>query len=127
MTVQSGSIILIKPYISEEWVRGREIQLVKQGFKFILIFFVSACLLTCMLVLAAMIPQSAIKENVQESATYLCEGDLFGEVLEQIESSKIGRYDVSAWDAPSGEGVCSCPWSVSRTHFNLHMVRSFVS
>lgn len=67
-------------------------QMVKNGFKYILIFLGATFLLTGMLVLAARIPQSAIKENVQESAVYLCEGDLFGEVLEQVESSKIDRY-----------------------------------
>ena len=45
-----------------------------------------------MLVLSAGIPQSAIRDNTLESATYLCEGKLFGTVIKNGESSKIDRY-----------------------------------
>lgn len=69
--------------------------MVKHMVKYILTFLGVVFLLTFMLVISAKIPQSAIKENVKESATYLCEGELFGRVVEHVEGSKIDRYSDS--------------------------------
>lgn len=69
--------------------------MVKHIVKYILTFFGIAFLLTCMLVISAKIPQAAIKENVGESATYLCEGELFGRIVEYVEGSEIDRYSDS--------------------------------
>lgn len=67
-------------------------QIVKDGLKYILTFLIITGLLLGLLVLSAMIPQKAIKENVQESAEYLCQGELFGEVVEGVAGSRIDRY-----------------------------------
>ena len=49
-------------------------------------FFVGCLLLT------AMIPRGSIRNHLLESAEYLCEGELFGTVVEGVNSSKIDRY-----------------------------------
>ena len=67
-------------------------QIFKQNIKYAAVFLITVILLTGWLVLAAMIPQSAIQENVLESAEYLCDGELFGTVVEGVEGSKIDRY-----------------------------------
>ncbi|MGN0437303.1 MAG: hypothetical protein ACI4F4_02185 [Lachnospiraceae bacterium] len=66
--------------------------MVKNIIKYIVTFFFVTFLLTILLVLSAMIPQTAIKAHVEESARYLCDKELFGCVIEGIESSKIDRY-----------------------------------
>ena len=55
-------------------------------------FVLTVALLTVLLVLSAMIPKSAIRENVLESAQFLWEGPLFGTAVEGIEGSRIDRY-----------------------------------
>lgn len=55
-------------------------------------FVLSAALLTLLLIVSAMIPQSAIRENVLESAQFLWEGPLFGMAVEGVEGSRIDRY-----------------------------------
>lgn len=67
-------------------------QAVKRGWKYIAVFLITLAALTGALLLSAMIPRSAIRENVQESAEYLCEGELFGTLVDGVESSKIDRY-----------------------------------
>lgn len=67
-------------------------QVVKRGWKYIVVFLITLLVLTGILVLAAMIPRSAIRTNVMESAEYLCEGELFGALVKDVESSKIDRY-----------------------------------
>lgn len=57
-----------------------------------MLFFVAVLLLTACLALTAMIPRSAIQEHVRESAEYLCEGELFGELADGVQGSKIDRY-----------------------------------
>ena len=52
----------------------------------LIICFVSA------LVIAAVIPQKAIKKNIEESADYLCSRNLFFNVLKEADSSRIDRY-----------------------------------
>ncbi|MGN1179732.1 MAG: hypothetical protein ACI4SD_00855 [Suilimivivens sp.] len=64
----------------------------KHGLKYIFIFSVTVAVLAGLLVLSAKIPQSAIKENVQESAEYLCDGELFGLVVDGARGSQIDRY-----------------------------------
>lgn len=91
-------------------------QIIKHCFKYILTFFIIVILLLCMLVLSAVIPRSSIKENVYESAIYLCEGELFGEVIEDVKGSKIDRYADSillaiAYQYDSEQPLTSVMWS----------------
>lgn len=67
-------------------------QIVKTGLKYAIFFVLTAAVLTGLLVLSARIPRAAIRENVQKSAEYLCEGELFGTLNEGVECSKIDRY-----------------------------------
>lgn len=66
--------------------------MVKQGVRYILTFFTVTLLLTCFLVLSALIPKTAIRENIYKSAVYLCEGELFGTLVEGVEPSRMDRY-----------------------------------
>lgn len=91
-------------------------QMLKHGLNYILAFFATTFLLMCMLVLSAMIPRSAIKENVQESAVYLCEGELFGQAVKNVNGSKIDRYADAillaiAYQYDSDEPLTSVMWS----------------
>ena len=56
------------------------------------IFLCGVLVLTLLLVAVACIPRSAIQSNMEKSAQYLCDGELFGKVMEDVESSKIDRY-----------------------------------
>lgn len=67
-------------------------KILKRNLKYPVIFFVMAVLLAMLLALSACIPKSAIKKNVQKSAEFLCEGELFGCVFPGVEGSKIDRY-----------------------------------
>ena len=67
-------------------------QTLRHILKYIVIFLLVAALLTALLVFSACIPKSAIRENILESAQYLCEGALFGTVVDGVEGSKIDRY-----------------------------------
>ena len=77
-----------------------------------MVFFMTVMLLTGILALSAKIPRSAIKENVQESAEFLCEGELFGLVVDGARGSQIDRYADSillaiAWQYDSGHPLRS--------------------
>lgn len=96
--------------------REKNMQMVKCCFKYILVFLIVTVLLLGVLVLSAKIPKSAIKENMQESAVYLCEGELFGMVVEGVNSSKIDRYADSillaiAYQYDSDKPLTSVMWS----------------
>ena len=65
---------------------------VNHALKYIFIFLVTVAVLTGLLVLSAKIPQSSIKKNVQESAEFLCDGELFGLVVDGAKGSEIDRY-----------------------------------
>ncbi len=67
-------------------------QIFGHKIKYLVVFLGTVILLTGLLVLVAMIPQSAIKQNVLESAEFLCEEELFGTVIEGVEGSKIDHY-----------------------------------
>lgn len=67
-------------------------QTLRHALKHIVVFLLVVALLTALLVLSACIPQFAIRENMLESAQFLCEGELFGAVVDGVESSKIDRY-----------------------------------
>lgn len=67
-------------------------QIVKKGLKYTAVFCIAVMILTGLLVLTAKIPRSAIKENVQKSAEYLCEAELFATKIEGVEGSRIDRY-----------------------------------
>ena len=99
-------------------------QMVKSCFKYILVFLIVTVLLLGVLVLSAKIPKSAIKENMQESAIYLCEGELFGMVVENVNGSKIDRYADSillaiAYQYDSDKPLTSVMWS-SYYHTELY-------
>lgn len=72
--------------------REKILRAVKCCVKYISVFLASVALLTGLLVLSAMIPRAAIKENVREAAEYLCEGELFDSVVKGVNGSKIDRY-----------------------------------
>lgn len=55
-------------------------------------FLLAVLLLTLSLVLTAMIPRDAIRENMLESAQFLANRPLFGTVLDGVEGSRIDRY-----------------------------------
>lgn len=91
-------------------------QIAKRCFKYILTFGVTTFFLTCLLVFAAMIPRSAIKANIRESAVFLCEGELFGNMIDNVNSSKIDRYADSillsiAYQYDSDKPLDSVMWS----------------
>lgn len=67
-------------------------QRMRHGLKYIAVFLSAVIVLTGMLTLSAVIPRSAIRENMHSSAEFLCDGPLFGTVLEGVESSRIDRY-----------------------------------
>lgn len=67
-------------------------QRIKDILTYIIFFILAVLTLTGLLVLAAQIPRSAISENMQKSAEYLCEGELFGKLAENVDGSKIDRY-----------------------------------
>lgn len=92
------------------------LQTLKVCVKYIVIFLLVTGVLLLSLVFSANIPQSAIKEQVQESATYLCEGELFGRVVKDVDSSKIDRYADSillgiAYQYDSEHPLASVMWS----------------
>ena len=65
---------------------------VRHFLKYILTFFVTMLFFMGLLLLSATIPKSSIKQNVLDSAKYLCDGKLFGEKLDGIDGSRIDRY-----------------------------------
>ncbi len=94
----------------------KSIQMAKHSLKYILIFLSTVIVLTGMLVLAAKIPQSSIKDNVRESAEYLCQGELFDTVIEGVKGSEIDRYADSilltiAYQYDSEHPLVSIMWS----------------
>ena len=94
----------------------KSIQMAKHSLKYILIFLSTVIVLTGMLVLAAKIPQSSIKDNVRESAEYLCQGELFGMVIEGVKGSEIDRHTDSillaiAYQYDSEHPLVSIMWS----------------
>lgn len=65
---------------------------IKNSFRYIGVFLAAFLILMGVLVLAAKIPQTSIRDNTLESAEYLCAGELFGYMVEDVESSKVDRY-----------------------------------
>jgi hypothetical protein len=65
---------------------------IKHSLKYIAVFLGMVALLTSMLSAVAMIPRSAIQKNMQESAEFLCKGELFDTIVEDVDGSKIDRY-----------------------------------
>lgn len=89
---------------------------VKSSIRYIVTFFLMTILLTGLLVLAAFIPQNAIRGNVRESAEYLCEGELFGTVVDGVKGSEIDRYADSillaiAYQYDADHPLSSVMWS----------------
>lgn len=67
-------------------------QIIKRGWKYIAVFAIAMLVMLGMLMFSAMIPRAALKANMIESAEYLCEGELFGTLTENVEGSRIDRY-----------------------------------
>lgn len=91
-------------------------RIIKDSLKYPAAFLLTLIFLTGLLVASACIPQSALKKNVQESAEFLCEGELFGCVLPGVESSKIDRYADSillgiAYQYDENHPLTSVMWS----------------
>ena len=55
-------------------------------------FLLTAGLCLGMLLLSTQVPRSSIALQMQKSAEYLCEGELFGEVVKDVSGTKIDRY-----------------------------------
>jgi hypothetical protein len=65
-----------------------------------------------MLLLSTLVPRGAIEPRMAASAEYLCEGELFGEAVAGVPSSRIDRYADSillgiAWQLDSGDALRS--------------------
>ena len=58
----------------------------------LILFFTAAFILVMLLVLTALIPREQIRDKTLESAEYLCDGELFGTVIDNVEGSRIDRY-----------------------------------
>lgn len=91
-------------------------RIVKIGLKYMILFAVTVALLTGALVCSALIPRAAIKENVRQSAEFLCEGELFDVAVEGVAGSKIDRYADSillaiAYQYDSEQPLSSIMWS----------------
>ena len=67
-------------------------RILKRSLRYIVIFCGTVALLTGILVLSAMIPRSAIQKNAEESAQYLCEKDVFFDMVGGADGSRIDRY-----------------------------------
>ena len=77
-----------------------------------LCFLLTAALLLGILLLSTLVPRSAIEPQMRQSAEYLCEGELFGEAVKGVPSSRIDRYADSillgiAWQLDSGDALRS--------------------
>lgn len=59
--------------------------------KILTVVLVAFCM-PALLVLSAMIPKEYIRDNMLRSAEYLYESELFGDVIEGIDGSRIDRY-----------------------------------
>ena len=80
------------------------------------VFVITICIMTALLVAVAMIPKSAIRSNLIESADFLCERTQFGEVFIGKKSSMISRYADSvllsiAWNYDDAHPLTSVMWS----------------
>ena len=66
--------------------------MIKKLVKYILIFFITLGVLLGLLLVAAKIPKSAIRENVRASAKYYCETGLFTRKIEGVNASAHDHY-----------------------------------
>ena len=64
----------------------------KSVLRYAALFAGTAALLLLLLLAVTRIPRAAIRDNVLDSARYLCEGELFGTVVEEVNGSRIDRY-----------------------------------
>lgn len=64
----------------------------KTVIRYAVLFSLTAAVLVGLLVLAALVPKGAIRENTRVSAEFLCENPVFFPLVEGIESSTIDRY-----------------------------------
>lgn len=88
----------------------------KRNVKYIFTYALVMGILFLLLVLAAGLPKAYIKENVRESAEYLCERRVFFKKLPGIEGSNIDRYADSillgiAYQYDSEHPLKSVMWS----------------
>ncbi len=90
--------------------------MIKKLFKYSLIFSLTLLVLLGLLILVAKIPQSAIKENVRESASYYCDTGLFVRQIEGVNGSAIDHYADSilvaiAYQYDEDKPLTSVMWS----------------
>lgn len=64
----------------------------KQILTMTVVFAAAAAFMLALLVIAALIPKEKIKDNSLISAEYLCAGEQFGSVIEDIDATCIDRY-----------------------------------
>ena len=64
----------------------------KSAIAKIITVVLAAFCMPALLVLSAMIPKEYIRDNMLRSAEYLYESELFGDVIEGIDGSRIDRY-----------------------------------
>ncbi len=89
---------------------------IKSATAYILIFVLSVILMTGVLVLSAKIPHDSIRANMEESAEYLCEKEVFFNILEGVPASEIDRYADSillniAWNLDGGDALKRVMWT----------------
>ncbi len=85
-------LCLCKKYI-EGFDRRMNIKKIFLTFGYyIALFFISVMILCGLLVLSAKIPVSDIEKNMMTSSEYLVEHDLFDDMINNLDSSKIDRY-----------------------------------
>ena len=91
-------------------------QVLKKGNNYIFTFLITVVCLMGMLVCSAMIPRKMLKDNIEESAIYLCEGELFAYMVDGVNGSKVDRYADSillaiAYQYDSEKPLTSVMWS----------------
>ena len=67
-------------------------KVMKDAFKYISAYIITAAVLVGLLVAVALIPRSSIRENMRRSAELLCRNDVFMRMPGGLEAGKIDRY-----------------------------------
>ena len=88
----------------------------KQIITYILLFIFSVGLCLSLLLLSAKLPKESIRDNMQDSADYLCEKQVFFRMIDGVEASIIDRYADSillnvAWHFDEEKPLESVIWS----------------
>ncbi|MBR1673744.1 MAG: hypothetical protein IJ703_02175 [Eubacterium sp.] len=91
-------------------------KVMKDAFKYISAYIITAAVLVGLLVAVALIPRSSIRENMRRSAELLCRNDVFMRMPGGLEAGKIDRYADSillgiAYSYDSEKPLESVMWS----------------